>query len=145
MAHRDGGHWYSTQETAWSLIALTNWLVESKEFETDYKYAIGLNDELLQEGQANADNLTDTVKLQVELKDLLTDQANALVFSRGSGTGNLYYTAYLSTTLPVEAIQPLDQGMSLSREYFTLDDPEETHHRDRTRRTGQSPLDGGCA
>jgi uncharacterized protein YfaS (alpha-2-macroglobulin family) len=121
MAHRDSGHWYSTQETTWSLIALTNWLVASKEFETDYEYAVGLNGELLHEGQANKDNLTDTVKLQVELKDLLTEEANALVFTRGLGTGNLYYTAYLNTTLPVEEIQPLDQGMSLSREYFTVD------------------------
>jgi hypothetical protein len=121
MAHRDSGHWYSTQETAWSLIALTNWLVESKEFETDYKYAIGLNDKLLEEGQSSKDNLTNTVKLQVELKDLLKEQANALVFTRGRGTGNLYYTAYLSTSLPVESIQPLDQGVSLSREYFAID------------------------
>jgi hypothetical protein len=121
MAHRDNGHWYSTQETTWSLIALTNWLVKTKEFETDYKYAIGLNDKLLQEGQSNKDNLTDTVKLQVELKDLLKDQANALVFTRGKGTGSLYYTAYLSATLPVDEVQPLDQGMSLSREYFTVD------------------------
>jgi hypothetical protein len=122
MAHRDNGHWYSTQETTWSLIALTNWLVESKEFETDYKYAVGLNNKMLEQGQANADNLKDTVNLQVELKDLLKDQANTLVFTRGSGTGNLYYTAYLSASLPVDKIQPLDQGMSLSREYFTLDD-----------------------
>ncbi len=122
MAHRDGGHWYSTQETTWSLIALTNWLVASKEYETDYKYAIGLNGNLLQQGQANKDNITDTVNLQVQLKDLLREQANALVFTRGRGTGNLYYTAYLSTSLPVESIQPLDQGMSLSREYFTLKD-----------------------
>jgi uncharacterized protein YfaS (alpha-2-macroglobulin family) len=124
MAHRDSGHWYSTQETTWSLIALTNWLVSSKEYQTDYKYAIGLNDKLLQEGQANKDNLTDTVKLKVELKDLLKDQANALVITRGSGTGNLYYSAYLSTTLPVDQIQPLDQGMSISRQYFTLNDPK---------------------
>jgi len=121
MAHRNSGHWYSTQETSWSLIALTNWLVTSKEYETDYKYAIGLNDKLLQEGQSNKENLTDTVKLQVQLKDLLKDEANMLVFTRGSGTGNLYYTAYLSASLPVDQVQPLDQGMSLSREYFTLD------------------------
>jgi uncharacterized protein YfaS (alpha-2-macroglobulin family) len=126
MAHRDSGHWYSTQETTWSLIALTNWLTASKEYETDYKYAIGLNDKLLQEGQASKDNLTDTVNLQVELKDLLggnnsREQANKLVITRGSGTGNLYYSAYLSATLPVDEIQPLDQGMSLSRQYFTLD------------------------
>ncbi len=124
MAHRDNGHWYSTQETTWSLIALTNWLVASNEYETDYKFAIGLNGELLEEGRSNKDNLTDTTNLQVELKDLLTEQVNALVFTRGNGTGNLYYSAYLSASLPVESIQPLDQGMSLSREYFALDDPK---------------------
>ncbi|MBI3161220.1 MAG: Ig-like domain-containing protein, partial [Chloroflexi bacterium] len=128
MAHREAGHWYSTQETAWSLIALTNWLVESKEFQTDYKYAIGLNDNLLQEGQADKGNLTETVNLQLGIEDLLNEQvynsAYNLVFTRGRGTGNLYYTAYLSVSLPVESIEPLDQGMSLSREYFTLDDPK---------------------
>ncbi len=124
MAHRDGGHWYSTQETAWSLIALTNWLIESKEFETDYKYSVGLNGDLLEEGQANKDNLTDTVNLQVQLENLLKEQANSLVITRGRGQGNLYYSAYLSTSLPVSEIQPLDQGVSLSREYFALDDPK---------------------
>ncbi len=122
MAHRQSGHWQSTQETAWSLIALTNWLTASKEYESNYQYAVGLNDEMLQQGQATKDNLTDTIKLQVQMKDLLKDAVNYLVFTRGSGTGNLYYDAYLSTTLPVESIQPLDQGVSLSRQYFTLTD-----------------------
>ncbi len=124
MAHRESSHWHSTQETAWSLIALTNWLTVSKEYDTNYQYAIGLNGSLLQQGNAGKDNLTQTVKLQVALKDLLKDTVNYVVFTRGSGTGNLYYDAYLSTTLPVESIQPLDQGMSLSRQYFTLDDPK---------------------
>jgi uncharacterized protein YfaS (alpha-2-macroglobulin family) len=119
MAHRDGGHWYSTQETTWSLIGLTNWLVKS-EYQTDYKYAIGLNGESLEQGVANMDNLTDTVKLELKLKD----EVNALVFARGTGSGNLYYSAYLSATLPVESIQPLDQGISLTREYFTLENPK---------------------
>jgi uncharacterized protein YfaS (alpha-2-macroglobulin family) len=121
MAHREGGHWHSTQETSWTLIALTNWLTVSKEYETNYQYAVGLNGGMLQQGQAAKDNLTETVKLQVQMKDLLRDVVNYLVFTRGSGAGNLYYDAYLSTTLPVDSVQPLDQGMSLSRQYFTLD------------------------
>ena len=122
MAHREGGHWHSTQETSWTLIALTNWLTASKEYETKYQYAVGLNGNMLQQGQAAKDNLTETVKLQIQMKDLLKDVVNYLVFTRGGGTGNLYYDAYLSTTLPVESVQPLDQGMSLARQYFTLDD-----------------------
>ena len=122
MVQRSAGHWASTQETTWSLIALTHWLVESKEFETDYSYALGLNGGLLKQGQAGRDNLTETFDLQIELKDLLKDQANYLVFTRGEGAGSLYYSAYLSATLPVEQIQPLDRGVSLTREYFTLED-----------------------
>ncbi len=122
MANRDGGHWYSTQETAWSLIALTNWLTASKEYQTDYEYAIGLNGNLLKDGQANASTLTETVKLQLELKNLLKDQANALVFARGEGVGNLYYSAYLSAALPVDQVDALDQGMTISREYFAVND-----------------------
>ncbi len=123
MAHRDGGHWYSTQETAWALIALTNWMVETQEYDTNYKFAIGLNNKVIQEGKASRDTLS-TVYLQISLKDLLINEDNKLVFSRGSGPGNMYYTAFLKATLPIEQIQPLDQGMSLSREYFSLGDPK---------------------
>ena len=124
MAHRESGHWQSTQETTWSLIALTNWLTASKEYETNYEYAIGLNGNPLEQGNATKDNLTQSLKLHVELKDLLKEAANYLVFTRGDGTGNLYYTTYLSAALPIESIEPLDQGISLSRQYFTLDDPK---------------------
>jgi len=121
MAHRDSGHWTTTQETAWSLIALTNWMSASNEYDTNYAYVVGLNGNVLNQGNATQQNLTDTVQLKIELKDLLKDSANYLVFTRGDGTGNLYYTAYMSATLPVESIQPLDQGVSLSRQYFALD------------------------
>jgi uncharacterized protein YfaS (alpha-2-macroglobulin family) len=124
MAGREDGHWYSTQETTWSLIALTNWMVASKEYETDYKYSIGLNGELLEEGQATADNLTKVVDLKIELKDLLKEEANRIVFTRGRGDGNLYYTAQLTASLQVDEVEALDQGMTLIREYFALDDPE---------------------
>ncbi len=122
MAHRESGRWHTTQETAWSLIALTNWMSVSREYDTDYAYAVGLNGEVLEQGDATKENLTETVKLQVELKDLLKETANYLVFTRGEGTGNLYYSAYLSAELPVESIEPLDQGVSISRQYFSLDD-----------------------
>ena len=124
MAHRESGRWNSTQETAWTLIALTNWLTESGETETNYQYALGLNGEILEEGKASAEALTEKLNLEIELKDLLQKEANHLVFTRGSGEGNLYYTAYLSADLDVTAVPALDQGMSLSRKYYALDDPE---------------------
>jgi len=122
MSARTGKSWYSTQETSWALIALTNWLTASKEYQTNYPYAVGLNGNSIERGVANKDNLTQSVSLQIQLKDLLKDTANYLVFTRGNGTGNLYYTAYLNTNLAVASLPPLDQGVSLSRQYFTLTD-----------------------
>ncbi|HMB22456.1 MAG TPA: alpha-2-macroglobulin family protein, partial [Anaerolineales bacterium] len=124
MAHRQSGHWYTTQETAWSLIALTNWMRASDEYDTNYSFAVGLNGDMLQQGNATKDNMAESIKLQVELKDLLKESANYLVFTRGEGTGNLYYSAYLKTELPVESIEPLDQGVSIARQYFAVDDPK---------------------
>jgi len=56
------------------------------------------------------------------MKDLLKETANYLVFTRGEGAGNLYYSAYLQAELPVESIEPLDQGVGIARQYFGVDD-----------------------
>jgi hypothetical protein len=47
-----------------------------------------------------------------------------LVLTRGAGTGNLYYTAFMTVTLPVVSVQALDRGIIVSRDYFRLDDPK---------------------
>jgi len=124
MKQSNAGHWSSTQETAWSLMALTNWLSFSGEFQTDFPYAVGLNGQLLQSGQANVANLLETSTLHITADKLLTDALNSLVLTRGSGPGTLYYDAYLDYTLPVASIAPLDQGIILSRQYFRPGDPK---------------------
>jgi alpha-2-macroglobulin len=122
VSRRSVDHWGSTQETTWTLTALTNWLIASHEFDANYRYAIGLNGKLLQDGTVNADNLSKTVTLQIGAAQMLADGINYLVVTRGEGAGNLYYTAYLQASLPVPQIQPLDQGITVSRQYFSLKD-----------------------
>jgi hypothetical protein len=121
MAHRRTDGWGSTQETAWTLLALTDWLTVSKEFESNYSYAVGLNGGSLKQGQVTPANLTESVNVQITNAQL-TEQVNYLVIARGAGTGNLYYTAYLNAELPVKDVKALDRGISVSRQYFTLDD-----------------------
>jgi uncharacterized protein YfaS (alpha-2-macroglobulin family) len=124
MKHRDGSHWYSTQETAWSLMTLTNWLSLSQEFETDYSFALGLNGNLLESKVASKDKLFETTVLKVSVEKFLADQTNYLVLTRGDGPGVLYYTAYMDYSLPVKDIQALDQGILVTREYFNVEDPK---------------------
>lgn len=134
MSNRSGGHWRSTQETAWTLMALTNWMVESGELQANYKYAVALNGKRLGGGVANSETLRRSLELKVDLIDMLRDQTNQLAestqpaeiarlaFAHDEGSGNLYYTAHLDVSLPVEQTKALDQGIVVSRGYYRLDD-----------------------
>jgi uncharacterized protein YfaS (alpha-2-macroglobulin family) len=122
MSHRTDGHWQGTQETAWSLMALTNWMEASGELEADYQYAVALNGERLGGGFANRETLRRTHLLEVDIIDLLTDEANRLAFARDEGPGNLYYTTHMDLSLPVSQVEALDQGIVLSRSYYKLQD-----------------------
>jgi uncharacterized protein YfaS (alpha-2-macroglobulin family) len=123
MSSRTGGHWRGTQETAWTLMALTNWMEVSGELQANYQYAVALNGERIGGGVANAETLRETLTLQVDVSQLLQGEANRLAFARDEGAGNLYYTAHLKVNLPVEQTQALDRGIVVSRTYYYPDDP----------------------
>ena len=124
MSNKELGRWSTTQENTWSLIALTNWMQTSGEFESNYEYAIGLNGELLEKANITKENLTDNINLEINMEQILQDEINALVFAQGEGEGNLYYSTFLTANLQVDQIEALDQGMTINREYFALDDSE---------------------
>lgn len=124
MAHRRGDSWFSIQETAWTLMGLTRWMEISGELQADYEYAVGLNGKTLASGQADSSNLREDVTVEVDIQELLQDELNRVAFAHSGGPGNLYYTAHLNVTLPVEQIQPLDRGIVVSRSYYRQDDLE---------------------
>ncbi len=122
MSNRTQGHWGTTQDNAWTILALTKWMVASGELQADYHFGVAVNGETLGEGTADAASLRQTFTYQMEVARLLVDQANRLAIARDEGPGNLYYTAHLDVSLPVEEIQALDQGIIVSRSYFNPDD-----------------------
>ncbi len=122
MAARTDGHWQSTQETAWTLMALTDWMSVSGELQGNYAYAVQLNGQPLGQGQVTKDNLRTSQTLQVAVKDLLAGEANRLVFARDGQAGALYYTTHLTVDLPADQVKALDQGILLTRRYYALTD-----------------------
>jgi uncharacterized protein YfaS (alpha-2-macroglobulin family) len=122
MSTRRAGHWQSTQETAWTLMALTGWMVKSGELKADYAYAVALNGKEITRKQVNKDNLRQVETLQLAVKDLMAGEANKLVFARDGASGAMYYTTHLTAYLPVPEIKALDQGVIVSRRYFALND-----------------------
>jgi uncharacterized protein YfaS (alpha-2-macroglobulin family) len=118
MNHRVNGHWWGTQETAWTLMGLTHWMEASGELLADYQYAVALNGERLGGGLADESTLRRTHLLQVDIADMIEDEANRLAIARDDGPGNLYYTTHMELSLPVDQVSALDQGMIISRSYY---------------------------
>ncbi len=119
MVARRDGVWETTQETAWALIALTDWMAATGELRGEYDYGVWLNDDTLAEGTVTPDTIDEPVQLRVDVAELLTETlvGNRLTVGRGPGEGRLYYTAHLKVYLPVEEVEPLNRGIIVSRQY----------------------------
>jgi uncharacterized protein YfaS (alpha-2-macroglobulin family) len=122
MIARREGSWETTQETAWALIALTDWMVMTGELEGRYGYGVSFNGSLLFDGQVTPETIDQSIKLRMDVADLLADATNYLTISRDDGPGRLYYTAHLKVYLPVEEIEPLNRGIIVHREYVCASD-----------------------
>lgn len=127
VARTAGNHWNTTQETAWVVMALTDWMVTSGELEADYTFGVRLNGDLLEieDDTANASNVKEDEELSVAVAELLMEEANRLTIIKSEGPGNLYYTAHITTYQDVPAIEPVSRGLIISRQYYLADDPNQ--------------------
>jgi hypothetical protein len=134
MVARTAGHWETTQETAWALIGLTDWMDATGELKADYAWKVELNTYALGDGIANRDTVRQSTTLRKAVADLMRDHpltgasGNALLITRSTGAsqtgeGRLYYSAYLKTYIPVEDVRSLSRGIVVARQYFRSDDP----------------------
>ena len=121
VARQANGGWESTQETAWALIGLTDWMTATGELKADYAYTVSLNGNQIGAGNATVENLREPIELKVKVADLIKDQANRLVFDRGAGDGRMYYTAHLTVYQNVPEIKAFNKGLVVARQYTIPD------------------------
>jgi len=129
MANRREGHWESTQETVYALLALTDYMVATGELEADYGYNLSINEATLAEGVVTEDNLDEPEVVTVPIAELLADQRNEVRIERTmgadqSGNGKLYYSMHLRYFLPSDQVRAVNRGIIVARDYTLLDDPE---------------------
>ncbi|MCW5851344.1 MAG: Ig-like domain-containing protein [Anaerolineae bacterium] len=121
MSARGGNSaWRSTQETAWAILALTEYLTARGETGAAYSYSVNLNGKDLKTGQVTAANMAEGVRVSEDLKNLVTNAGNNLTISK-QGQGTLYYTAHLTYYPSAEQIQALDRGIIVGRQYLAVD------------------------
>jgi uncharacterized protein YfaS (alpha-2-macroglobulin family) len=123
MSVRQEDHWYTTQETAWSIVGLSEWMVATNELKGNFHYSVGFNTAAL----ADKTGVTpDTIRigqtLQVDVNNLLKGRANRLTITHDDGTGTLYYSARFDLQLPAAQVKAASQGITLKREYFNAND-----------------------
>ncbi len=125
-----GGTWETTQETAWAIIGLTDWMVATGELNGNYAWDVSLNGQSLGDGTVNAANIDQPVSMTAAVRDLLADTVNRLVIERTpangatTGDGRLYYTAHLEYYKPVEDVKSLERGIIVARQYSLASDPD---------------------
>ncbi len=117
MIARKDGIWETTQETAWSLISLTTWMMETGELDADYEFGVFLNENEQTRRIVTSDTIQDSTKIVIPIAELIADSTNALTFARSDGNGRLYYSAHLKIYQPVEMVEPADRGIVVSRRY----------------------------
>jgi hypothetical protein len=125
MVAREADHWETTQETAWALIALTDWMVATGELDGNYEWAVQLNGEQIDSGEVTPDTIREVEEIRVAIGDLLLDETNRLAIDRTGGPGQLYYTAHLRAFLPVEEVEALNRGVVVGRSYERADCAED--------------------
>jgi uncharacterized protein YfaS (alpha-2-macroglobulin family) len=123
MSARKTGRWATTQENAWAIIALTDWMAASGELKGEYTWTAKLNGKELGSGNVGPANIRDQFTLQAKVAELLRDQANLLQLNRSNDSGQLYYTAHLRYYLDALAIDAQDRGIVVDRQFATADKP----------------------
>ncbi|MFQ5878822.1 MAG: Ig-like domain-containing protein [Dehalococcoidia bacterium] len=120
MVARRQGHWATTQETAWSLLALTEYMAATGELKGDYSYQVRLNDQQRLEKKVDASTLTQSERLVLQVQELLLDEENQLAIARapGDAPGRLYYTLHLRYFPPGEEVEAASHGVGVGREYL---------------------------
>ncbi|MEN9934619.1 MAG: hypothetical protein RLZZ387_1198 [Chloroflexota bacterium] len=121
MVARKLGVWETTQESAWAVIALTDWMALTGELQGAYDYGVWLNGAERAAGSVTPGTVDTPVELRVPVSELRADQGNPLQVGRGDGPGRLYYTAHLRAFLPVADVKALDRGVAVTRRYVAAD------------------------
>jgi len=131
MTARKEGHWETTQETAWSVLALTDFMASTGELEADYNFRVALNGKSIGEGTITAQNVAISRRFSTAVSSLLRDAGNRVMLERPlpigpqTGRGQLYYSAYLRYFKPVNEVVALNRGIIVSRRYALWESPKQ--------------------
>jgi uncharacterized protein YfaS (alpha-2-macroglobulin family) len=120
LLRRQGNRWESTRDTAWILLALTDYLRSTEELRPEYTATVVLNGRQLHQSEMRRqDALTEEAVLRVPVRGL--PEQNRLEV-RKAGDGVLYYSVTVKQAVHAEtfAAESARPGLEVKREYFRM-------------------------
>ena len=119
------GAWGSTNNTITVIDALTDFLEWKKETESSFALEILINEKTEGSFDFNSETILDQFKKEVPIQDLKFNSNNIISFQKTNQNklpNALYYDLSLKYYLPADQIPPRDEGFSLTREFYRVDD-----------------------
>jgi uncharacterized protein YfaS (alpha-2-macroglobulin family) len=123
LGHRVKGHWGSTQENAWVLLALDRYF-RTYEAETPAFEASAWLGEGFVGSTRFAGRSADRGYSEIPMRLLPADKPTDLLLSK-QGPGRLYYRMGLRYAPADLDLDPLERGFSVARSYEAIDDPDD--------------------
>ena len=117
-SRREDGTWGNTQNDAWALLAMTDYLEVREAEEPDFLAEVFFGDDSLYSATFKGRDLVEQSGF-IPMKSLLEAGGGLLGFGK-KGKGRLYYSAsltYARDTLPED---PIDRGFFVERSYVVL-------------------------
>jgi uncharacterized protein YfaS (alpha-2-macroglobulin family) len=118
MMQRQGTSWRNTQETAWIIYAMVDYLKSSNELNPDYSVNVYVNGQKYFEKQMTRDDVFKKDAL-VKIEGSVLQQGNNEIKIEKSGSGKVYFssnTFYYTTDMDAR-----ESGFRVEREYFKLE------------------------
>ena len=130
MVARREGRWETTQETALSMLALTDLMAASGELKADYAYQVQANGRVLAEEDVDVLGLAESTKVVVPMQGLRVGEDNEVLIARSpqDAAGRLYYTMHLRYFPPATEVEAANHGLAVAREYLPADGGEQGIH-----------------
>ncbi len=130
LASRDvNGVWGSTQNTFVVVDAMVDYLMWKHESEARFNLTAKLDGEDIFDHEFNATNVFSTFTHFISIDDIVREKLVPLQFTRedlNNRENNLYYDMSLKYFLPVESLPPRDEGITITRGLYALDDAKGT-------------------
>lgn len=120
VKNRRGAQWSNTRDTAYALLALSDYLRVSKETATSQTYDVLVNGTKVATQAVTPETALSAPARMVVPCALLRDGSNAVQVVRTGGAGPLYFSVYATYYSLEEPIAPAGHELFVKRQYYKI-------------------------